>query len=78
MRREYGSLLPRLVDAPLNDETLVDLFAEVFSALITWEPRIIVDQISATIPEPGRVILTLSGTYTQTGEPVVVDNVEVG
>ena len=77
MRRAYGSRLPELVDAPLNDETLVDLYAETFSALLTWEPRIAVEQISASIPAPGKVVLSLVGVYTPTGEPVTVDGIEV-
>lgn len=77
MRRAYGSRLPELVDAPLNDETLVDLFAETAIALATWEPRIYVEQVSAEIPAPGRVIISLTGVYTPTGEPVTVDGIEV-
>lgn len=77
MRREYGSLLPALVDAPLNDGTLVDLYAETFAALLTWEPRISLEQITASIPAPGRVVLSLSGVYTPTGAAVTVDGIEV-
>ena len=77
MRRAYGSRLPELVDAPLNDETIVDLYAETVSALLTWEPRVSLEQISASIPAPGRVILSMSGVYTPTGEPVTIDGIEV-
>lgn len=77
MRREYGSLLPDLVDAPLNDETIVDLYAETYTALVTWEPRIDLEQITAEIPAPGRVVLSLVGVYTPTGEPVRIDGIEV-
>lgn len=77
MRRAYGSRLPELVDAPLNDETLVDLYAETVMALVTWEPRIDVEQVTAEILSAGRVILSLTGVYTPTGEPVTVDGIEV-
>lgn len=77
MRRDYGSLVPDLVDAPLNDETLVDLYAETVAALTTWEPRIAVERVTASIPGPGRVVLSLSGVYVPTGEPVRVDGIEV-
>lgn len=77
MRRAYGSRLPDLVDAPLNGETIVDLYAETFAALNTWEPRIVLEQISASFPAPGRVVLSLVGVYTPTGEPVTVDGIEV-
>jgi phage baseplate assembly protein W len=40
MRRAYGSDLPRLVDAPMNGETVVDLYVATAEALDRWEPRI--------------------------------------
>lgn len=77
MRRAYGSRVPEIVDAPLNAETLVDLYAETVAALVTWEPRIDVQQVSASFPAPGRVILSMSGVYLPTGDAVTVDGIEV-
>lgn len=77
MRRAYGSRLPELVDAPLNAETIVDIYAETVIALTTWEPRIAVERVEARVPTPGRVVLDLSGVYTPTGEPVTIDGIEV-
>lgn len=77
MRRAYGSRLYELVDAPLNGETLVDLYAATAEALATWEPRIQVEQVTAEQSAPGKVTLSLSGVYTPTGEPVTVDGIEV-
>ena len=39
MRRDYGSRLYRLVDAPMNDATHLDMMAATYEALETWEPR---------------------------------------
>jgi phage baseplate assembly protein W len=77
MRRDYGSRLYALVDAPLNGETLVDLYAATFEALQTWEPRIEVEQVRAEVPAPGRVTLTIEGVYIPTGQPVTIDGIEV-
>lgn len=77
MRRAYGSRVPELVDAPLNEETVVDLYAETVAALVTWEPRIEVQQVTAEFPAPGRVVLSLVGIYTETGETVTIDGIEV-
>lgn len=77
MRRAYGSRVPEIVDAPLNAETLVDLYAETVAALVTWEPRIDVQQVSASFPAPGRVILSMSGVYLPTGDVVTIDGIEV-
>jgi phage baseplate assembly protein W len=40
MRRDFGSILPELVDAPLNDVTRMLAMAAIVTALIKWEPRI--------------------------------------
>ncbi|MBN8263045.1 MAG: GPW/gp25 family protein [Xanthomonadales bacterium] len=40
MRRDYGSLLPELVDQPFNDATRLRLFGATALALMRWEPRI--------------------------------------
>lgn len=40
MRRDYGSLLPELIDAPFNSATRVKLFGATATALMQWEPRI--------------------------------------
>lgn len=77
MRRDYGSLLPDLIDAPVNRETIIDLYAETAIAIATWEPRIEVQQVRIESAEPGRVVIGLEGVYTPTGEPITVDGVEV-
>lgn len=45
MRRDFGSDLPRLIDAPVNGETIVDLYAAVADALAKWEPRITLTRV---------------------------------
>ena len=47
MRRNYGSRLFDLVDNPLNEQTLVELFAATAEALIRWEPRLQVTRVQA-------------------------------
>lgn len=77
MRRDYGSRLYELVDAPVNRETLLDLYGATAEALAIWEPRIEVEQVTAESAEPGRVVLSLSGVYIPTGEVVTIDGIEV-
>ena len=77
MRRAYGSRLPELVDAPLNRDTIVDLYAATAEAIATWEPRVDVQQITAEQDAPGRVTLRLEGVYRPTGETISVDGIEV-
>lgn len=39
MRREFGSLIPELIDRPLNDETKLMIYAATATAIHKWEPR---------------------------------------
>lgn len=77
MRRDYGSRLPRLVDAPMNRATLIDLYAATAEALLTWEPRFIVQQVVAVSAAPGRVELQVTGEYLPDGQQVTIDGIVV-
>lgn len=61
MRRDYGSELPRLIDAPVNGETLVDLYAATAEALARWEPRITLRRVQVAEAQAGRVVLRIEG-----------------
>lgn len=60
MRRDYGSDLPRLIDAPINGETMVDIFAATAEALDRWEPRLKLSHVEITAAAAGRVDLQLT------------------
>lgn len=61
MRRSYGSALPALIDAPVNSETVVDLFAAVADAIDAWEPRITLRRVEITeASDAGRMGFALS------------------
>lgn len=40
MRRDYGSLLPFLIDSPMNAYFIMQLRASVIHALMRWETRV--------------------------------------
>lgn len=61
MRREYGSDLPKLIDAPLNGETMVDVFAATAEALDRWEPRFRLRRVEVAAAQAGAVMLALYG-----------------
>lgn len=65
-RRDYGSLLPELIDQPFNQTTKLRLFGAAATALMRWEPRIQVTRLS--IPQAttaGAVDLVLEGRVNQ-------------
>src|SRR5690606_16800393 len=62
MRRDYGSLLPDLIDWPLNGQTKLQAYAAVVMALMRWEPRISLSAVSLSLGErPGQAILDQIG-----------------
>lgn len=77
MRRDYGSQLPLLVDAPMNRSTIMDLYAATADALKRWEPRIRVTSIRASQPAPGMVTLDLVAQYLPDGQIIAIDGIQV-
>lgn len=66
MRREYGSLVPDLIDEPMNDTTRLQCMSAAVIALTRWEPRIALNAIDVVWKADGRAGVTLSGIVTQT------------
>lgn len=53
MRRTYGSLVPALLDQPLNKTLQMRVAAAAASALMRWEPRLLVRKIRLDYMQPG-------------------------
>ena len=77
MRREYGSRLHALVDAPLNRTTLLQMYAATAEALHCWEPRLKVLSMSARVVATGSVSLDITGEYLPDGERVTLEGIVV-
>jgi len=77
MRREYGSRLYELVDAPLNESTTIEIYAATAEALAKWEPRFKMTRVRASSAAPGKITIDLQGEYVPTGAPVNFDGIEV-
>lgn len=69
MRREYGSNVPYLIDAPMNVQTIARIYYEVADALNKWEPRLRLNSVQVTsVGSDGGLVLKLEGDYM--GTPV--------
>ena len=77
MRREYGSRLFELIDAPLNAETIIDLYAATAEALKRWEPRFELKSVNAYPADcaAGKIELLLVGKYLPSGEDIKLDGI---
>lgn len=74
MRREYGSLIPDLIDDTQNPATRLRVMAATYGALCRWEPRIRLTAINITSATDGSMVVDLTGVRTD-GGPV---NLSVG
>jgi len=74
MRRDYGSLLPELIDQPLNDATLLRVYSAAVMAIMRWEPRVTIQSIrrSVSTTQPGTATLELDA-ITVDGDAVTLD-----
>lgn len=65
MRRTYGSLLPDLIDQPSNPANRLRLMAATVMAIIQWEPRVLVNNVSLALAMDGRVQIDLEATRSE-------------
>ena len=71
MRREYGSQLVDLIDAPGNAATQLLCYAAIAMALMRWEPRIHLSRVQLTaLGSNGQCELTVEGTRVDTNAPL--------
>lgn len=67
MRRDFGSLLPQLIDQPANLSTAVKLYGATALALMRWETRIRVASVALqAMDTAGAFRLDIEGFRTDT------------
>lgn len=77
LRRDFGSRLFELVDAPTNLSLRADIIAATSDALGTWEPRLAVESVEVSLPAPGVVLISVTGEYLPSGQAVTIEGIEV-
>lgn len=78
MRRDFGSIIPNLIDAPANNQTLLQFYAAIAEALRKFEPRFKLTRVYSDFDngvKDGKAVFTLEGDYL--GEKVTIENVTV-
>ena len=69
-RRDFGSLVPELLDQPDNARTRIRIFAASALALQRQEPRLKAAQFALVSGDrPGTATLTIAGRRTDTAQP---------
>ena len=77
MRRDYGSRLFELVDAPMNAANTAAIVAASAEALDRWEPRYRVRRIRVAAASEGHVTIDLEGERVPEGVPLAIRGVTV-
>jgi phage baseplate assembly protein W len=76
MRRDYGSNLMALVDAPMNPAWKLDVMAETARALAKWEPRIKVKRVIVGTGTPeGRCTIEIEAILLSNGKPIKLEGI---
>jgi len=70
MRRDYGSLIPSLIDQPMTPANTMRVYAAAVLAITNWEPRISVTHIDmSTSGAEGRMGIAIYGV-TEDGQEI--------
>lgn len=72
-RRDYGSLLPRLVDRPMSGSLVALMINASAAALDRWEPRLKLERVTIdAVDASGQISMSLDGYYLVNGEKVSI------
>lgn len=79
MLRNYGSRLFQLIDRPINESLLLELYSATIEALGKWEPRILVTNVQFDLSgwNDGRLVMALEGHYLLTSGPLRIRDISV-
>ncbi|MCG7878348.1 MAG: GPW/gp25 family protein [Candidatus Thiodiazotropha endolucinida] len=75
MRREYGSRLYQLVDAPINRALFVEIYSATSEALLNWEPRFDLTRVRVENITVGNIQIGLEGVYIPDNKQLILEGV---
>lgn len=70
-RREYGCDIYRYMDAPINQNVIADIVAEVADAINKWEPDFGLEKVNVLKMSPGQLEIEVIGK----NGPLVIKNI---
>lgn len=73
MRRDYGSLLPELIDRPIDDVLILQCYSAIYSAILMWENRVIIEAINISQVRQGTLEVRLYAHLDELGTDGVLD-----
>ena len=76
MRREFGSLLPFMLDKPITHSTFIEIYAATADALAKHEPRLELQRVSIDSIEESRFSISIVGIFE--GEAIELNGIGIG
>jgi phage baseplate assembly protein W len=70
MRRTYGSVIPDLIDHPINAKNIMRIYAATAAAIMLWEPRFKVIQISFLHLKTAQVSIEITGSIDNQNDTI--------
>lgn len=73
MRRDYGSIVPALIDQPANARNRLRLLAATVMAIVRWEPRVRITGVALSFGFDGRATVSMDAVRVdgpRSGKPV--------
>ena len=70
MRKDYGSKIPDLIDQPMNDILMIQLYSEIYTPILKWENRISIEQINIHEVGHGKLIMDLDAVHITTDQSI--------
>ncbi len=77
MRRDYGSRIPDLIDAPLNPATLMRCSNAAVTAIKTWEPRLEISGTRFFVSNTKSGLLVAQITAQRRDKPATTTRLEI-
>ncbi|NCA70911.1 MAG: phage baseplate protein [Sphingobacteriia bacterium] len=78
MRRDYGSWIRALVDAPMDPVTIMDIYQSVVGAINRWEPRVLVQSVGVDqATDGGRLTFNVAVRHRATGVAIPLNGMTV-
>ena len=75
LQREFGSLVPYLIDKPMTDDTALQINTAIIDALYRWEPRIRTVECELQTDEVSEGQISFSLKVIWAGEQVTLDDI---
>ena len=72
MRPKYGSLVPAMIDQPMNAATTLRLYSSIATALLVWEKRISLQTIALYIDASGHAQIELDIKINDQQETLII------